>query len=279
MKKIIVALVVIISSVFVFAGCDTTPIVLEQANTTQVLSVRQDSLGDIYVETTSASNLNTTILVGYALGDATPTNWKQNHINTALLVFSEISSSVGSTLKFYTKLDSYETDGGATIYKESPLSAPYSYKVKNIYDIESDSYKAITSIAETRSSTGEMRRDIPQSGLVNSETNGWAYTTSGSEEMQFVNNIYYLSADGTALILKKLEVAKTGDDYNYTLSNPVVNYEYALVNANDTSEVVWQNYTSAGIVFGSAETIQLRIKANIDYCESPIFYNINASLL
>lgn len=276
MKRFSFYLIVLIMALFLFSACHKDPIVLDQVNTTEVSNVWQNADGDVYVDIDNASNLSSRLFVGYAIGDQEPNNWTEYINGNPLIVFDILSDYVGTTVKFYTKLGAYEADSEKTHYKESAPSIAYSYYIKNIYDPNSEWYREKTTFMLTMSND-KILRDIPQSGAYSSEYFCWSYISSDDPELKFFDNIYYLNAAGLSIMLKSLLVNKTGDDdYFYYLLDMDVEYEYALVYGTNTSNIVWHTYSSlTGIIFEDADSVQLRIKGNQDYCESIAFMTIN----
>ncbi len=281
MKKLFTVLFVFILASLLFACVgNESPAAQDQTNTTEVSSAWQDFSGAIYVNISGiSSGTAANISVGYAIGEGSAVNWTSYiAANNPIIDFDNIKEYVGSTIKLYTKLNKHTANDGVE-YKESAPSAPYSYKIKNIYDTESEWYRAKTTFKDTCSNDGEMLRDIAQSGVYGTEINSWDYTSNNGTVM-FFDNIYYLNAAGLKLILKRLTVTESGEDYHYTLSDPDIEYEYALVKNNQTSNVVWHSYSSlTGIIFEDADTVQLRIKGNADYCESIAFINFDVQTM
>lgn len=273
MKKLFTILFILILASLLFACVGTeSPTVREQTNTTEVSSAWQNFSGDIYVDISGiSSNIAANISVGYAIGEGAAANWASYiEASNPIIDFDNIKEYVGSTIKLYTRLNKYTANDGVE-YKESAISAPYSYIVKNIYDTESEWYRAKTTFKDTCSNDGEMLRDIAQSGVYGTEINSWDYT-SNDGTMMFFDNIYYLNEAGLKLILKRLTVTESGENYHYTLLDPDVEYEYARVKNNQSDVMVWYTYSSlTGIIFDDADTIKLRIKGNADYCESIAF--------
>lgn len=276
MKKFIKALLVVVFASMLLVGCvKTEPDTwLEQTNEAVIVSVWQNCYGDVYVEVGGIPDTQTNIGIGYSIGEEAPGNWNPLFADVPSITFDNINKDVGLTIKLYTRLEADVINHKQ--YKESTPSVPYNYKIKNIYDTQSEWYRSKTTFKDTYAYDGKILRDIAQSGIY--EMNCWDYMKD--ETLMFFDNIYYLNASGLSLILKKLTVTQNGDNYYYTLFNPDIKYEYALIKDNQASNIVWHAYSSlTGIIFEDADRIKLRISGNSDYCESIDFLDFDVQSL
>ncbi len=275
MRKFIAVLTILSVTLVVFAACAVEPVAArEQVNSTDISSVRQDAYGNIYVEVEGSGDVSSIVSVGYALGDAVPVNWQAYYKDTPIAYFDTISPNVGDTINFFTMLNEY-TEAGVK-YNQSAPSEAYSYRVKDIYDADSEWYRSKTTFMDTCSPDGELLRDIAQSGVYDSVViDSWDYIRD--DAVAFFDNVYYLNNAGLSIILKSLTVSKNGENYNYILLDPDITYEYALSkSSNPRGNEVWHTYIPLiGIIFEDADWIFFRISSNEDYCESIAFMTLD----